>query len=87
MSISNERLEAIRQFQNTDFSDCPILTEEQLLQMKPCRLVNRSAWKPQKKVLNIRIDADLLDTLKASGKGWQTRLNAWIRNGVEAKQL
>lgn len=86
MSISSERLEAIRQFHNTDFSDCPILTDEQLSQMQPCHLAGRAA-KPQKKVLNIRIDAGLLDTLKASGKGWQTRVNAWIRSGIEAKQL
>ena len=41
MSISKERLEEIRAFKNTDFSDCPVLTEDQLAQMKPCHLVNR----------------------------------------------
>ncbi|MGI5089823.1 BrnA antitoxin family protein [Treponema vincentii] len=41
-------------------------------------------WKPQKKVLSIRVDADLLEALKASGKGWQTRLNNWIRNGINS---
>lgn len=38
MKISNERLEEIRHFKNTDFSDCPVLTDEQLAQMKPCHL-------------------------------------------------
>lgn len=82
MSISKERLEEIKNFQNTDFSDCPVLTDEQLARMRPCHLINKDMWKPQKKVLNIRIDADLLEALKASGTGWQTRLNDWIRNGV-----
>ena len=27
----------------------------------------------------IRLDADLLETFKASGKGWQTRVNAALR--------
>ena len=30
----------------------------------------------------MRIDADLLEALQASGTNWQTRLNEWIRNGV-----
>lgn len=87
MSISNERLTEIKNFQNTDFSDCPVLKEEQLSQLKPCHLINRATWKPQKKALNIRIDADLLETLRASGRGWQTRLNAWIREGVATNRL
>ncbi|WP_432911241.1 BrnA antitoxin family protein [Treponema sp. OMZ 805] len=52
--------------------------------MRPSHLVNKAMWKPQKKVLSIRVDADLLEALKASGKGWQTRLNNWIRNGINS---
>lgn len=40
-----------------DTSDCPVLTAEQLSKMQPCHLVNRKLWKPQKKVLSIRLDA------------------------------
>lgn len=65
-----------------DFSDIPELTGDQITQIRPSHLVNKAMWKPQKKVLSIRVDADLLEALKASGKGWQTRLNDWIRNGV-----
>jgi uncharacterized protein (DUF4415 family) len=32
--------------------------------------------------LNMRVDPDVLDALKASGKGWQTRLNALLRREV-----
>lgn len=87
MSISKERLEEIRAFKNTDFSDCPVLTEDQLAQMKPCHLVNRDMWRPKKEVLNIRIDADILATLKHSGAGWQTRVNDYLRHGVASGQL
>lgn len=30
----------------------------------------------------IRLDADLLQTFKATGKGWQTRVNAALRQYV-----
>lgn len=30
----------------------------------------------------IRLDADLLDTFKATGKGWQTRVNAALRQFI-----
>lgn len=42
MPISKERLEQIKNFNNTDFSDCPIPTDEQLLKAKPCHLVERN---------------------------------------------
>jgi len=36
---------------------------------------------PKEKV-NLRLDPELLDALKASGKGWQTRVNAILRKEV-----
>ena len=35
----------------------------------------------------IRLDADVLDALKATGKGWQTRLNDLIRADIQAGRL
>jgi len=35
MPITKERLEEIKAFKNTDFSDCPELTDVQLAQLKP----------------------------------------------------
>lgn len=32
--------------------------------------------------LNMRIDADVLEALRASGKGWQTRVNAILRREI-----
>lgn len=32
--------------------------------------------------LNMRIDPDVLEALKASGRGWQTRVNAILRREV-----
>lgn len=87
MSISEKRLEEIRNFKNMDFSDCPELTDEQLAQLKPCHIVNSKLWQPRKTVLNIRIDADVLEALKSAGKGWQTKVNAILRNAVATGQI
>ncbi|WP_424140046.1 BrnA antitoxin family protein [Roseomonas chloroacetimidivorans] len=32
-----------------------------------------------KKLVSVRLDADLLDRLRASGPGWQSRLNEAVR--------
>ncbi len=32
--------------------------------------------------LNRRVDADVLDAFKATGQGWQTRINAALREAV-----
>lgn len=35
-----------------------------------------------KRQITLRLDADLIDTFKASGEGWQTRINAVLRDAV-----
>ena len=37
-----------------------------------------------KQQVTLRLDADLVDQLRASGKGWQSRVNDIIRKAVEA---
>jgi uncharacterized protein (DUF4415 family) len=38
---------------------------------------------PTKKQVAIRFDADVLDALRATGKGWQTRVNDVMREWVK----
>lgn len=33
--------------------------------------------------MTTRVDADVLDAIKQSGKGWQTRLNEVLREAVQ----
>jgi uncharacterized protein (DUF4415 family) len=40
-----------------------------------------------KEALKMRVDADVLSALRATGKGWQTRVNAWLREGVSTGKL
>jgi uncharacterized protein (DUF4415 family) len=77
MKITKKRLAEIKAFKNTDFTDCPPLTEEQLKQFKPSHL--RGIYKPVKKTVNVRLDADIIEWLKTGGEGYQTRMNAILR--------
>lgn len=42
---------------------------------------------PKKEPTTIRFDADVLETLKSSGKGWQTRVNEIVRDWLKAHPL
>ena len=35
--------------------------------------------KPTKELVSLRVDRDVLDAFRASGRGWQTRANAALR--------
>jgi hypothetical protein len=56
MPITKKRLEEIKAFKNTDFSDCPEMTDEQLAQLKPSHYRNMANYKPIKKTVNIRLE-------------------------------
>jgi uncharacterized protein (DUF4415 family) len=71
-----ERVAKIKAFKNTDFSDCPVLTEEELQKIRP---KHPEYFKPVKKAVQIRLDADVLVWFKAYGKGYQSRINAALR--------
>jgi uncharacterized protein (DUF4415 family) len=41
-------------------------------------------YRPKKKSLTIRIDADVLAWVKSQGKGYQTRINGYLRDAMNA---
>ena len=47
------------------------------------RAVVGKFYRPIKKPLTIRLDADVIAWLKAGGSGYQTRINALLRNAME----
>ena len=47
------------------------------------RAVVGKFYRPIKRPLTIRLDADVLDWLKKQGKGYQTRINAILRAAME----
>jgi uncharacterized protein (DUF4415 family) len=38
-------------------------------------------------MLSMRVDVEVLTRLRASGKGWQTRVNALLKEAVEQGRL
>lgn len=88
MSTTKEKIgKEIETFKNTDFSDCPELTDDQLKQLKPSHLrpPNMANFKPVKKTIYIRLDADVIEWLKTDGDGYQTRINAILRQAMAAQ--
>ena len=49
--------------------------------------IKRSRGRPavavKRPTLNMRVDAHVLDAFKATGPGWQTRINALLRDAVK----
>ena len=75
-TLSPERIAEIKAFKNTNFSDCPILTAEELKKLRPR---HPEYFKPRKHSVQIRLDADVLAWFKSYGKGYQSRINAVLR--------
>ncbi len=44
-------------------------------------------YRPIKKPVTIRVDADVLAWLKRQGRGYQTRINALLRESMEGKRV
>ncbi|HEV2200635.1 MAG TPA: BrnA antitoxin family protein [Bryobacteraceae bacterium] len=61
-----------------DYSDIPPLGDEFFRKAT-------AAWPPVKKQLTIRLGADVLDWLKANGRGYQTRINRILRVVMESQ--
>lgn len=74
--------------------DNPELTDEQLAQGRPfaevfpdlAESIKRSRGRPAletpKKQVTLRLDAEVLDKLRASGPGWQSRVNDMLKKAV-----
>lgn len=57
------------------------LSDTEFTQLKPVGRPRATA--PLKMPTTIRFDADVLTALKASGKGWQTRVNDVVRDWLK----
>ena len=57
-----------------DTSDIPEMTDEQWKHARRGHF-----YRPRKRQITARVDADVLDWLKAQGKGYQSRINAILR--------
>jgi len=72
-------LEALKRMkdEDIDFSDIPALTG-------PRNFIVGKFYRPMKKSVTIRIDADVLAWVKSQGKGYQTRINSYLREAMNS---
>ena len=63
------------------------ITAEMAAQMQPLRRPGRPKVEQPKVPVTMRVDADVLEALKASGTGWQTRVNQVLREAVRRGKL
>ena len=71
---------AARPDETIDVSDIPPLDEA--FWANATRFRDRALYRPVKRSTTVRLDADVLQWLKAKGKGYQTRLNTIRREAM-----
>jgi uncharacterized protein (DUF4415 family) len=78
-AAQRRRLEKLAQMPDEDinFSDIPELTEKFWR-----NAVRNPFYRPIKKQLTLRLDADVIAWLRKKGKGYQTRANELLRDAM-----
>ena len=72
--VANLKALAAHPNRKIDTSDAAELTDEQWKNSERGRF-----YRPLKRQITARVDADVLDWLQAQGKGYQSRINAILR--------
>jgi len=72
--------------------DCPPMTDEEWERVKPtARIGLHGAGRPPvenpRLKVTMRMEPIVLNHLRATGKGWQTRVNALLREAVEQGRI
>ena len=68
---------AARPDREIDLTDIPEIREI------PSDAVIGKFYRPKKTIVTIRLDADVVAWIKASGEGYQTRINAYLRQMMQ----
>ncbi len=81
MKLTKSQAREIRNLKNMkdediDFSDIPELRGDE-------KFIVGKFYRPIKKSLTIRVDADVLAWVKGQGKGYQTRINRYLREKMQ----
>lgn len=67
--------------------DAPVLTDREWKSLRPVLRRGRPPVESKRPTLNMRVDTDVLAALRASGKGWQTRVNRLLKKAVAAGRI
>ena len=71
---------AARPDREIDLTDIPEIREI------PSDAVIGKFYRPKKTTVTIRLDADVVAWMKASGEGYQTRINAYLRQLMQQRR-
>ncbi|MGA2273414.1 MAG: BrnA antitoxin family protein [Bryobacteraceae bacterium] len=71
---------AARPDREIDLSDIPEIRE-----IPPDAVIGRF-YRPKKTTVTIRLDVDVVAWLKATGDGYQTRINAYLRHLMQQRR-
>jgi uncharacterized protein (DUF4415 family) len=71
-----KRVDAVKD-EDIDYSEIPELGDD---------FFEKATLVPAKQLVTIRLDADVIEWLKRSGKGYQTRANKILRTVMESQQ-
>lgn len=71
---------AAKRDEDIDFSDIPLKLDWSKAEIG-------KFYRPPKKVVTMRLDADVLDWLKGYGKGYQTRANLLLRHAMASSEV
>ena len=83
--VSQEEIDRVTAIKDEDI-DCSDIPDLSTLSLRPRSAVDRNLYKPIKVALTCRLDADIVAWLKQGGKGYQTRLNAILRQVMIMQQ-
>lgn len=68
--------------------DNPPLTDAELAAMRPARRGRPALAASDRKVaVNVRYDQDVLEAFRATGEGWQTRMNDALRAYAKSHRM
>jgi uncharacterized protein (DUF4415 family) len=84
-------------WEDWDAADIPEITAKQFAEMRPAsevvpdivaryrRRLRGKQKAPAKVLISLRVGRDVLDHFRASGKGWQTRMESALREHIAGK--
>ncbi|WP_295434879.1 BrnA antitoxin family protein [uncultured Thiodictyon sp.] len=63
------------------------LTDEEMSELRPLVRPGRPKAESTKTLISIRLSPDVLDFFKADGSGWQTRIDAALRDWIKTHAI
>ena len=77
---SEEELRSMNEAEPVPDEDCPAQTPEQLAQFRPWREARQLCkFRPEKVMISLRVDSDVLEWYRSRGPRYQTRMNEVLR--------